>query len=146
MMANHTFLRVDVSSRGCQEQERRLLERLAEQRRGLAAGAEGRVLGDGAKTRQEDKYGQRKTYKTAIATAVGSVYIGPAWRSGERPTHLDKPLCSGCPERVIWQLGLKSAGSPRRMAPNRRLIAELLLGIFYFPLTLFDNLSGGVYS
>lgn len=105
-------------------------------------GAGGR---DGAKTRQEDKYGQRKTYKTATA-AAGSVYIGPAWRSGERPTHLDKPLCSGCPERVIWQLGLKSAGSPRRMAPNRRLIAELLLGIFYFPLTLFDNLSGGVYS
>lgn len=66
MMANHTFLRVDVSSRGCQEQERRLLERLAEQRRGVAGGAEGRVLGDGAKTRQEDKYGQRKTGRRGL--------------------------------------------------------------------------------
>lgn len=91
--------------------------------------------------RQEDKYGQRKTYKTAA-----SVYTGAAWRSGERPTHLDKPLCSGRPERVIWQLGLKTAGSQRTYGPNRRLIAELLLGIFYFPLTLFDDLSGGVYS
>lgn len=67
-----------MSSRGCQEQERRLLERLAEQRRGLAAGAQGWVLGDGAKTRQEDKYGQRKTYKTGAAAAASSVYIGPA--------------------------------------------------------------------
>lgn len=106
----------------------------------------GRVLGIGTKTRQEDKYGQRKTYKTA-ATGAASVYTRPAWRSGERPTHLDKPLCSGCPERVIWQLGLKSAaGSQRMYGPNCRLIAELLHGIFYFPLMQFDDLSAGVYS
>lgn len=83
--------------------------------------------------RQEDKYGQRKTYKTAAAAAgTAPVYTGPAWRSGERPTHLDKPLCSGRPERVIWQLGLKTAGSQRTYGLNRRPIAELLLGIFYF--------------
>lgn len=115
MMANHTFLRADVSSRGCQKQERRLLERLAELGVGLAAAEEGRVLGDSAKTRQKGKYGQRKKHTTAGACAA-SVYIGPAWRSRERPTHFDKPLCSGCPERVIWQLGLKAAGRQRHMA------------------------------
>lgn len=105
----------------------------------------GRVLGNGAKTRQEDKYGQRKKHETA-ATGTASVYTRPVRRSGERPTHLDKPLCSGCPERVTWQLGLKSTGSQQMYGPNCCLIAELLLCFFFFPFNAVWWFVRGVYS
>lgn len=43
-------------------------------------------------------------------------YGGTCW-SRERPTHWDKPLCSGFLLRVIWQLGLSSVGRQQRMPP-----------------------------
>lgn len=46
---------------------------------------------------------------------------------------------------MIWQLGLTSAGRRQCMPQIILLIAELLRGIFYFPLTLFDNLLRGIY-
>lgn len=93
--------------------------------------------------REHNKDSKTNTDKERRMRSCPCLCVHMAKRAGaeKRPTHWDKPLCSGFLLRVIWQLGPHVCWQAATYAPNHLLIAELLHFYFLFFLLPFNTIG-----